>query len=140
MDLFMNGNDLLKGFEEKQNFDTPFFQHWGNQDVTSYSDLFKDLGFKNDNVGHFKVIRDEIPSQTNYFAGAWGSSIAFGGADTLALLTVDPFNQRAKIIGMNAQGRSGWTGNLAFQSDIAKLEQEISDLKKQIVGGDKTPL
>ena len=61
------------------------------------------------------------------------TAIYFGSADTKAGLEVKYDRPAARIVGGNNPNIK-WSEDIAWKSDIQKLEQEISDLKKQIGG------
>ncbi|WP_103661156.1 hypothetical protein [Lactobacillus sp. HT06-2] len=141
--IYENGKQILndvsqKDFDKKVNVDTPLYKHLGSQNPADYKDLVKQLGV-NDSDGHLMVIRDEFPSNVNgAFADNYSDAIAFGGKDTIKIFSINSFAHKAKITslnGINNTALGGWEDYIAWKSDIQRLEQEISDLKKQIGGG-----
>lgn len=70
---------------------------------------------------------------TNYFYGKNSAALFFGGGDTKGGLEVHYEDHEARIVGGN-NPNVRWSENIAWKSDIQRLEQEISDLEKQIGG------
>ena len=68
---------------------------------------------------------------TDYFYGNDSSAPFFGSGDTKGGLEVHYNDHEARIVGGN-NPKVVWSESIAWKSDIQKLEQEISDLKKQI--------
>ena len=70
---------------------------------------------------------------TDFLYGHDSSVILFGGGDTKGGLEVHWGDHIATVVGGN-NPKMVWSERIAWKSDVQKLEQEISDLKKQIGG------
>lgn len=64
--------------------------------------------------------------------GYYAPYLAFGVNDVRAILSVAFNTPNVRISGGNES--DSWSEDIAWKSDIQRLEQEISDLKKQIGG------
>lgn len=135
MDLYGGGHKYVT--DEKVNTDTWLGKKIGSANPQNATELCNLIGFKNQG-SHLVTLRDNIPNNTDgILAGNYGSSIVFGGLTTAGVISLDPFQNKAKIIGINNINLSNcddWSEDIAWKSDIQRLEQEISDLKKQIGG------
>lgn len=60
--------------------------------------------------------------------GFYAPYLAFGVNDVRAILSVAYDSPNVRISGGN--GNENWSDDIAWKSDIARLEQEIADLKK----------
>lgn len=65
-------------------------------------------------------------------SGRYAPYLAFGVNDVRAILSVAFDAPNVRISGGNES--ENWSEDIAWKSDIAKLKQEIADLKKQIGG------
>lgn len=80
-----------------------------------------------------RTVRFKAPSYSKFWGS--GAGILFGQTGMASILGVAPFNHSASITVSTDNGTSiGWSENIAWKSDITRLEQEIADLKKQIGG------
>ncbi len=131
--IYLNGEELLnkKDFDEKVNINQPMFKTISN--ANTWSDILSDP--KNANT--LMSIRDNTnggqPSTNGIVAGGNSAAIVFGGDDTHAIISVG-WTKPVIRVAAGAVDNIKWHEDLAFKSDIARLEQEISDLKKQIGG------
>lgn len=135
MELYGGGHKFVT--DKEVNVDTPLYKHLGSQNPTNYKDLVKQLGV-NDTDGHLMAVRDEIPGNVNgVLADNYSDAIVFGGKDTIKILSINSFDKKAKVTSLNGINNATvdyWEDFIAWKSDIQRLEQEISDLKKQIGG------
>lgn len=77
----------------------------------------------------------DVSDQSGMTIGNYGSGIAFGSSNTLGILNVHWLNHQARIIGsICGDDTQYWSEDIAWKSDIARLEQEIADIKKQMGG------
>lgn len=123
MDLYGDGHKYVT--DEKVNVRNSLTRI--NTDNKFFSDVFGD--FENDR--YLVSFRDNSPQQA-LTVGGLGAGIGFGCVDTRGILSVE-WNQPTALIS-GGSGSSNWTLQIAWKSDIQRLEQEISDLKKQIGG------
>lgn len=127
--IYVNGRELAS----KENIEYPIYRDVGTVNPQNFQDL-TELFNLNKDKGHLISTRDNIPDNNpGMLAGNYGSSIIFGGQDTYGVLSLSSFLPSARIIACNSL-KQGWYEDLAFRSDITKLEQEIATLKKQIGG------
>lgn len=118
-------------FDNKVNVDKPLTE--------TYSGVLKsikDLGVTAHEQNILQAFHDSDTS--NMTIGDYGSGIIFGVSNTVGVLNVHWGKHQARIIGSISNSDNYWSEDIAWKSDIQKLEQEISDLKKQIGGGKTT--
>lgn len=127
--IFADGEELLnkKDFDKKVNIDGSIYEIISNnQSIQDIIGTIPHIGMR-----LLKVFRDDsAPGET---AGHNGSGIAFGGEDTVAIISVDGWhNHQAQVTWSNSD--SNWHENIAWQSDIDALKARIDALEKQIGG------
>lgn len=137
--IFENGEEILndvskKDFDEKvnvlNNFGTENSVHLPPSD--KWSDIFG-VNTGTSWTDRHNLLRVGQTQTTNYFYGKDSAALFFGGGDTKGGLEVHYQDHEAQIVGGN-NPKILWSERIAWKSDIQKLEQEISDLKKQIGG------
>lgn len=112
-------------FDSKANVTTNLYV-----DTFSYSNFADLLGQKNKESNALQSIRFDCngPFNNNYGAG-----VIFGGGDTKGMLTTAYDNHNARITSGNDSNH--WSEDIAWKSDIQKLQDQIDALEKQIGGG-----
>lgn len=137
--IFENGEEILndvskKDFDEKvnvlNNFGTESSVHLPQSD--KWSDIFG-VNTGTSWTDRHNLLKVGQTQTTNYFYGKDSAALFFGGGDTKGGLEVHYQDHEAQIVGGN-NPKILWSERIAWKSDIQKLEQEISDLKKQIGG------
>ena len=131
--IFENGKEILndvsqKEFDEKVNVNAPIYRYI--TDNQTWDDILGQ-GMASKNV--LMSIRDDSKR-----GNTWGSNsagIAFGGNDTKALIDVEwgGLGHMARVTAGNSK-KINWHEDIAWKSDVQRLEQRISALEKQIGG------
>lgn len=133
--IFADGEELLnkKDFDKKINIANSIGTDQ-NQIVNSenWSDIFG-VNTGTDWQTRLNLLKVAQTGASNFLYGNNSSAIFFGGGDTKGGLEVHFNDHIATIIGGN-NPKMVWSEKIAWKSDIARLEQEIADLKKQIGG------
>lgn len=137
--IFENGEEILndvskKDFDEKVNV----LNNFGTENSVQLpqSDKWSDIFGVNTGTSwtdRHNLLRVGQTQTTNYFYGNDSAALFFGGGDTKGGLEIHYQDHEARIVGGN-NPKILWFERIAWKSDIQKLEQEISDLKKQIGG------
>lgn len=129
--IFANGDELLnkKDFDQKVNIDGSIYEIISNNQ--SIQDVIGAIPHTGMHI--LKVFRDNSdPGKT---AGHNGSGIAFGGEDTVAIISVDGWHaHQAQVTWSNSDQNGAWHENIAWQSDIDALKARVDALEKQIGG------
>lgn len=77
----------------------------------------------------------DISSEKGMTIGGYGSGIAFGTSNTIAILNVHWASHKARIIGsIDNSDNQYWSEDIAWKSDIDALKARIDKLEKQIGG------
>ena len=132
--IFSDGQELINkdDFDKKINIDNQIGSDTSNSLPASdnWSDIFG-VNTGASWIDRHNLLRVGQTQETNYFYGKNSSALFFGGGDTKGGLEVHYADHEARIVGGN-NPKVLWSEGIAWKSDIQKLEQEISDLKKQI--------
>lgn len=128
----VNGEEAVnkKTFDKKINLTQPLFRRILT--FNQWSDVIGDFD-NSGSKGILLAVRDDLSDNNKYTSGGNGSGIVFGGLDTHAILTAR-WNEPVVTITAGNDPKPNWSEEIAFKSDIQKLQQEIVDLKKQIGG------
>ncbi|MCI1524400.1 MAG: hypothetical protein LKH52_04625 [Lactobacillus crispatus] len=124
MDLYGNGHKFVT--DDKVNVDVPLYRYINNDDT-----WVNILGAENNYNRKVLVSFRDDTNGNGPTIGNFGSGIAFGGGDTKGVLSVSFSSPGARIAAGNGIAPL-WHEDIAWKSDIQNLEQEISDLKKQV--------
>lgn len=128
MTLFYDGKKQVN--EDKVNVKGPVFKRITQ--ANTWNDI---LDAYNDN--YLISIRDDsnnaTPSNDGNLVGGNGAGIVFGGYDTHSVVSVLWDKPVARIAAGNAN-KFIWREDIAWKSDIQRLENKISELQKQIGG------
>lgn len=123
--IFADGEELLnkKDFDKKVNIANSIGNDLDYKSLVAsanWSDIFG-VNTGTDWSTRLNLLRIAQTNQSKFF---------FGSGDTKGGLEVGYTDHVATIIGGN-NPNIVWSESVAWKSDIAKLEQEIADLKKQ---------
>lgn len=135
--IFADGKELLnkKDFDKKVNIANSIGNDLDYKSLVAsanWSDIFG-VNTGTDWSTRLNLLRIAQTNQSKFFFGNNSAAIFFGSGDTKGGLEVGYTDHVATIIGGN-NPNIVWSESVAWKSDIAKLEQEIADLKKQIGG------
>ena len=131
MEVYGNGFHFADKDEidKKINVDGPIFGRvTNNTSIPNIIGTMPHIGMR-----LLKVFRDDTVSGKT--AGNNGSGIAFGGGDTVAIISVDGWgNHIVQVSWCNGEPDRFWQEQIAWKSDIDALKARISALEKQIGG------
>ena len=128
MDLYGNGHKFVT--DEKVNTDRNlYFLKRGTSPLTE-SEIFN----TDDSQGRLQVIHQRTNISGTDTFGKYDNILLFGGDNITSIFDVNTYQNQLRVATGSADGKSNWSEFIAWKSDIQRLEQEISDLKKQIGG------
>lgn len=131
MQLFGGGDEFAKksDLDNKVNTDRSLYFLNDKHPLTE-SKIFN----TDDAQGRLQVIHQRISENSSETFGGYDNILLFGGDDITSIFDVNTFNNQVKVATGGSDGKATWSEFVAWKSDIQRLEQEISDLKKQIGG------
>lgn len=122
-------------FDEKVNVNSPLSRRidtsLGRAPINIFEIQGSNLGGNGGAI--LQTFRDSSPTD-GITLGQLSSGFVFGVDNTRAVLNVHWQDHKARIIGANTDNGNYWAEDIAWKTDIQRLEQEIADLKKQIGG------
>ena len=131
MQLFGGGDEFAK----KSDLDNKVNTNRSLYFVNDKHPLTESEIFNTDNGhGRLQAIHQRTSENSSETFGGYDNILLFGGDDITSIFDVNTFNNQVKVATGSAHGKSTWSEFVAWKSDIQRLEQEISDLKKQIGG------
>ena len=128
MDLYGNGHKFVT--DEKVTPDRNlYFLKRGTSPLTE-SEIFN----TDDSQGRLQAIHQRIKEKGSETFGTYDNILLFGGDNITSIFDISTDHNQVRVATGGAEGRATWSEFIAWKSDIQRLEQEISDLKKQIGG------
>lgn len=127
MDLYGDGHKIVT--DEKVNTDRNLYFLKDEHPLTE-SEIFN----TDDSQGRLQVIHQRVQENGSETFGGYDNILLFGGDDITSIFDVNTYNNQVKVATGNSRGKASWSENIAWKSDIQRLEQEIADLQKQIGG------
>lgn len=125
MSLFIDGRKLV----DTSKFDMSVVMHSLTKDEILKADLAESNALR---VIHERVNADQH-DKNSPLIGNFDNLIKFTGDDVTSIINVGGFDNRAKIL--SQAGQSFWEEEIAWKSDIKRLENRISTLENKIGGG-----
>lgn len=129
--IFIDDQEMTNkdDFDNKVNTDRNLYLLNDTSPLTE-SEIFN----TNDHQGRLQAIHQRTSGNGSDTFGGYDNILLFGGDDTTSIFDVNTFQNQLRVAAGNSSGKASWSELVAWKSDIARLEQEIADLKKQIGG------
>lgn len=129
--IFIDNQEMTNktDFDKKVNVDRSLYHLQENVPLTE-SDIFN----TDDEQGRLQVIHQRTNANGTETFGGYDNILLFGGDNITSILNTSLRDNKLKVAVGDSNGKALWSENIAWESDIQRLEQEISDLKKQIGG------
>jgi len=128
MNLFIDGRKLV----DTSKFDASVVMHSLTKDEILKADPAESNALR---VIHERVNADQH-DKNSPLIGNFDNLIKFAGDDVTSIINVGGFDNKAKIL--SQAGQSYWEEEIAWKSDIKRLEDRISTLENKIGGVFKT--
>lgn len=130
--IFINDQEMTNknDFDGKVNVKNPLYQ-------TTYKPLTKDdlCSFSAPNGGALQLIHQMTADTGTDTLGNWDNILFMSGFDVINLIDLGNPKGVVKISHLSTLNPgNNWSENIAWKSDIQRLEQRISALEKQIGG------
>lgn len=129
--IFIDDQEMTNkdDFDQKVNTDRNLYLLNETSPLTE-SEIFN----TSDAQGRLQVIHQRIQENGSETLGGYDNILLFGGDDATSIFDVNTFQNQLRVSSGLSGGKAAWSEFVAWKSDVARLEQEIADLKKQIGG------
>ena len=130
--IFIDDQEMTNkdDFDNKVNVDRSLYK------LQEYVPLTETNIFNTDDAqGRLQVIHQRTNDIGTETLGRFDNILLFGGDNITSILDTSMKDNKLKIAVGDSSGKALWSEFVAWKSDIQRLEQEISDLKMKIGGG-----